>query len=304
MISDVIDFVCRETLLHLRRERLIAIATVSTVAVLFLVLGAIVLFLLNVRLWTERMAQELEVSAYFTREVARADALAASREIAAWPEVQSAVFVPKEEGWKWLQERLAGSVNLRGLDNPLPDKVCVRVRDPELVGEVAEKLEGVDGVQDVVPSAAAQRAPGSFAKGVLRLRRAVTLAGIIVSVLVAVAGIFIVHNTVRLALHARWREIYIMQLVGATRAVVAAPFLLEGAVHGLLGAAGAACLLVPTHMYLRSLSAHSAPFFFLAPDSMLLPFSLYLLLAGAVLGLTGSIASLRRFLRRRPEWHG
>ena len=304
MIWDAISFVFRETALHLRRERLIAIATVSTVGVLLVVLGAIVLFLWDVRLWTNRMTAELEVSAYFARDLPRSEAQQMAQEIAGWPEVQSALFVPKEEGWQWLRKRLANSVSLQGIDNPLPDKVSLRVRKPEFLHDVAEKLENVKGVDDVVPSAASSNAAGSFTRQVVRVKHAVAWAGVLISALVAIAGIFIVHNTIRLALHARWREIYILQLVGATRSLITAPFLLEGAIHGTLGAAIACCFLIPAHMYLHSLSAHSAPFVVLAPDRALLPFGAYLVVAGALLGLTGSAVSIRRFLRRRPQWQG
>jgi len=56
-------------------------------------------------------------------------------------------------------------------------------------------------------------------------------------------------------------------------------------------------------MYLRSVSERSAPFLLLAPDAALLTFGLGLVAAGALLGLTGSAFSVRRYLRRKPEWH-
>jgi cell division protein FtsX len=93
-----------------------------------------------------------------------------------------------------------------------------------------------------------------------------------------------------------------MQLVGGTRSLIAAPFMLEGTIHGLIGSAIACCLLVPAHMYLHDLSARAAPFFQLMPDRALVGFAFGLLLTGALLGLTGSTISIRRFLGRRPGW--
>jgi len=295
MISDEINFIFREAARQMRRERLIAIATISTVAVLLLVLGALVLFYLNLSLWTGRIAQELEVWAYFAKDVPRAEAERTAAQVGQWAEVASAEFVPKEEGMKKLRTYLPGSSALRGLGNPLPDGVRIRVRDPRLVPAVAWRLAGLPGIKDVLPTPLVER--------VIKVKRAITWAGGIIAALVTVAGVFIVHNTVRLALHSRWREIYIMQLVGATRTFVAAPFIVEGLVHGFLGAAAACCLLIPAHMYLRSLSARAAPFFLLMPDRAMLTFGLCLLLTGAFLGLTGSIVSVRRFLLRRPDWH-
>ena len=305
MIWDAVDFVCRETALHLKRERLIGIATISTVGVLLLVLGAIVLFVLDIQLWTGRLIGELQVRAYFASDFPREEVQKAAEQIAKWPEAKSAVFVSKEEGWEDLKRKLASTARLRDdFRDRLPDSVWVRPSDVNLVVALSEKLERLEGVETVNPSSEESKRTGGLTQGLARFKRVVSWAGLVVAVLVVVAGVFIVHNTIRLALHSRWREIYIMQLVGATRATVTAPFLLEGMLQGLIGSALACCMLVPAHMYLRDLSARAAPFFFLLPDSALLSFSLYLLLAGAMLGLTGSALSIRRYLRRRPEWHG
>ncbi len=296
MIFAALDFICRETVLHLKRERLIAIATVSTVAVLLIVLGSIVLLLVDLKTWTGWMTDQLEVYGFFAKDTTREDALKAADPISAWSEVESVTFVTKEEGWERQQRDYPSIARLDdAIDNPLPDAVQLKVRDPEQSARVAKRLEQIPEIEAV-------RWGGSLAQSLVRFNRVVNWTGLVVSLLVAVAGLLIVHNTVRLALHSRRREVYIMQLVGATRALVAAPFLLEGLLHGLLGAALARCLLVPTHMYLRDLAARS--FVPLTPDSALLPFALYLLLAGAVLGFTGSAVSVQRYLRHKPEWHG
>ncbi len=297
MIWDEIEFIFRETALQLRRERLIAIATISTVAVLLILLGAIVLFHLNLRLWTGAISNSLEIRAYFDKELSRMKAVTISDQVAQWPEVEEAKFVTKEEGLKWLRANFPNASTMRGLGNPFSDGIKVKVRDPRAAPSVAKKLKALAGVRNVVPSP-----DDTFVQRVIKVRDIINWAGLVVAFLVAIAGIFIVHNTVRLALHSRWREIYIMQLVGATRSLVAAPFLLEGLFHGLVGSAIACCLLIPAHMYLRDLTVRVAPFFLLMPDRDLVKFGLCLLAAGAFLGFTGSAVSLRRFLRRRPGW--
>jgi cell division transport system permease protein len=300
---NTVDFVCRETVLHLRRERLVAITTISTIAVLMLVLGSLVLLMLDIRSLTHNLRDMLEVRAYFVRGFPREKAEEEAKAVARWPEVRAARFIPKEEGWRWLSRTIVSSGKLRGMDNPLPDGIAAYVKEPELVPRVAAKLEALSGVKDVIPSAAESKQKGGFTYRLIQGKQILTGAGIAVSLLVALAGIFIVHNTIRLALHSRWREIYIMQLIGAGRGVIAAPFLLEGMLHGALGAILASCILLPAHMYLRSLSAKSVPFVVLAPDNILTWFGLGLFAAGTVLGLTGSAFSVRRYLRRKPEWH-
>lgn len=297
MIWNTIDFVCRETALHLRRERLIAITTISTVAVLMLVLGSMLLFLVDARAWTQQIENMLEVNAHFDKDHPRSDTEERLAEVAKWPHVREARLVPKEEGWQWLRSWLATGDSLDDEDNPLGDRIQVFVTEPKFLPEVAAKLEKLKGVKRVFPGSDED----DFAHKIVQLRRIITGSGIVIGVLVALAGVFIVHNTIRLALHSRWREIYIMQLIGTGRGVITAPFLLEGICHGGLGALLACCILIPAHMYLRSLSERS--FVLLAPDSVLLTFGAAVVIAGAVLGLTGSTLSVRRYLRRRPEWH-
>jgi cell division transport system permease protein len=304
MIWTAIDFICRETALHLKRERLIAIATISTTAVLMLVLGVILLFLMDMSTWARRVGDSLEVSAYFQPDLAREEAEKKAEEVSSWPSVAFTEFVTREQSWDELTEGLTGGEVLRRLlDNPLSDCVRVRVHKPEHMGEVALGLEGLDGVLDVVPSSREVEESGGFVHTMVKAKRIITWSSAGLVGLVAIAGVCIIHNTIRLALHSRRREIYIMQLIGATRLLIAAPFLLEGMIHGILGAALACCLLIPAHMYLRHLSARSAPFMSLAPDHALLSFGLALCAAGAILGITGSVFSVRRYMRRKPEWH-
>jgi cell division transport system permease protein len=301
MIWNTIDFVCRETALHLRRERLIAITTISTVAVLMLVLGSMLLLLVDARVWTHQIESMLEVNAHFDKDLPRSETEKRLAEAVEWPHVREARLIPKEEGWQWLRSWLATGDSLGDEDNPLGDRIQVFVTEPQFLPEVAAKLEKLEGVRGVFPGSGEAGEKDSLAHKVVQLRRIITGAGIVIGILVALAGVFIVHNTIRLALHSRWREIYIMQLIGAGQGVIAAPFLLEGICHGAVGAVLACCILIPAHMYLRSLSERS--FVLLAPDSVLLTFGAAVVLAGALLGLTGSALSVRRYLRRKPEWH-
>ncbi len=303
MIWHTISFIWREALLELRRERLIAMTTVSTVAVLLVLLGANLLFVTNLRVWAERASREVVVTAYFQDRLERSEAQRAAQDLATWPDVQSVRFVTREELWQRFSQSFDAD-KLRGLGpSVFQDSVEVKVKRAALVPAVAKRIATRAEVKNVIPSADKPSRAGSLLQSILHFNRVVRGIGLFVAALVAVVGLFVVHNTVRLALHARWREIYIMQLVGATRSLIAAPFLLQGAIQGALGAALAACLLVPGHMYLgAAIIASKRAFLELQPDALLLPFALKLVVGGFVLGLLGSALSLHRALRHRPEW--
>lgn len=303
MFRNTLGFILSETRLYLRRERGTAALTITTVAVLMLVLGALSLFMLDLSAWARGLRDIVEVSAYFQRDVPQERARATVALIEAWPEVRAVKFVSREEGWELLKRTVVSAEKLRNLDNPLPDAVKVFVKDPRQVTTVARKLQGVEGVRDVIPDPNETARKGSFVWTLVQFKRILDYAGYAVAALVALAASFIIHNTIRLALHARWREIYIMQLIGAGRSTIAAPFLLEGMLHGGLGALVAGCLLLPAHMYLRERSAQTLPFIVMAPDAELVPFAAGLIGAGLLLGLLGAGLSVRRYLQRKPEWH-
>ncbi len=303
----MIKFIWKETQLELRREHLIAVSTISTVAVLLLLLGANLLFVLDVRLWAHRAEEEVRIAAYFELDLKRAEAVKIADTVAAWPEVKSAQFVTREERWEEFTKTYTDASQLKGVDaSRLADCVRVQTKSASLVAPVRDRLEGIAGVKNVIPGS--HDVPGSghvarFISDVMHFNRIVGWAALVVALLVALVGMLVVHNTIRLALHARWREIYIMQLVGATRALISAPFLLQGMIHGALGAVLACCLLVPVHLYLGAAILHSdKPFLQLQPATALYAFAVYLVLGGALLGLLGSALSIYKVLRHRPEW--
>jgi cell division transport system permease protein len=113
------------------------------------------------------------------------------------------------------------------------------------------------------------------------------------------AALFIVSNTIKLTLYARRDELEIMALVGATMRFIKIPFMLEGAIQGLLGGLLSLLFLAFSFVFVLSPSLNS---FWLTPADFDLLFltinqQIILTLSGVVLGTLGSLASLRRFVR-------
>ena len=112
------------------------------------------------------------------------------------------------------------------------------------------------------------------------------------------AALLVVANTIRLAVYARRDEIEIMKLVGATDGYVRAPFLLEGALQGLLGAALALGAVEAVRRWLLPPASHAFAFASGAVAPHLLPVHAAALLGiGTLVGLFGSWLAVARFLR-------
>ncbi|NIM07372.1 MAG: hypothetical protein GTN69_09835 [Armatimonadetes bacterium] len=296
------DFIIEEVITNLRRDRLISFATLGVVAVAICVLGGIILFLLNLRLLTEQVAKELKITVYLKRDVSRDRAKSLETEVAAWPRVSSARLITKEEGWEEFKKTHPVGERLEGFPIPWTDAVEVRTQTSADVPAIGEKLAALEEAKDLVPTPEEIGARTGVPQRIIRVRHWMNYGVLLLAGLMALAGFLIIHNTTRLSLFARRREISIMQQVGATPGFVAAPFLLEGAVHGFSGALLACCVLVPVHMYLRALAANSGwALLKLLPDDQLLPIAVALIASGTLLGVAGAWLSLRRFLSRDPE---
>src|SRR5438034_321163 len=162
----------------------------------------------------------------------------AEKDIEAFPEVHSAVYV--SEDWALARAR-AELVEFRDVlqeleRNPLPASIEVKLkpkfRDAEHVNDVADRLRGFGFVDDV-------RFGRDWVEKLDRLRQIAAAVGLVVGAAFAVVAIIIIGTTIRMAVLQRSREIAIMRLVGATDGFIRRPFLLQGAIKGMLGGVAA-----------------------------------------------------------------
>jgi cell division transport system permease protein len=309
---DSVEFILGEAVTDLRRDRVISLSTIGIVAVAILILGAVTLFIFNLSLWTEQLSSELKVTLYLKKDVSRTRAIELRSEIAGWPKVIDVRLIPKEDAWAEFRGNHPVGQRLGKLENPFTDAIEVQTRQTENRKETSEnllatakKMSELKETKNVVPTPEEISSDKGIPQKILRLRFWVHAIALILAIAMGLAAFLIIHNTSRLSLYARRREIYIMQLVGATPTFIAAPFLLEGAVLGFLGALLACCILVPLHMYLRALAADSGwTLLQLLPDSLMLPFALVLVLGAVLFGIAGAFLSLSRFLSKPVEMEG
>ena len=119
----------------------------------------------------------------------------------------------------------------------------------------------------------------------------------LIALLVFIALVFI-NNTIRLAIMARRKEIAIMRLVGASNGFIRGPFLMEGALHAVIGAALAVgCLELLHQLALPKLQESLAFLPISVSNEMFMYIYLILVAAGLVIGLIGSAFAMRRYLK-------
>jgi len=286
----------KQALSSILYNRLIYAISVGTTAISLLIFGAFVLLSVNVKTWIQGWGQALSISVYLkdgiderTREGIRAA-------ISALQGAEIKGFVSKEKALQEMKGMLGSQAGLLdGLTrNPLPASFEVAFRnvdrakfEPKGIREALEKVAGVDEVQYN------EQWLDQF-QGLLYVLK---VAGFAIGGLLCVAVLFIITNTIKLAIYSRRNEIEIFKLVGATDWYVKAPLLIEGALQGLLGALIALAVLLAIHFSLsfKGIQIFGLPlmdFVFLSES-----YALGILSLGLVLGLLGSFIAIGRFFK-------
>ena len=292
LLLRALGYFFTEAFTSLWRSRLVNAVSIGTIAVSLFVLGAFLTVAGNLGDVVSKWTEKIQIIVYL--EPGIEDRVRASLEnrLSEDPAVESLDLVDRAEAldrFKTLFRDLSSLPEDLG-ENPFPASFEVNLRpahqSPQEVERLAAVFGEVPGVQEIQYDLLwIER----LATGV-RLLRAVGafLGGILV-----LAGIFTISNVIRLTVYAREDELDIMRLVGATRAYVKGPFVVEGMLQGGLGGSLAAGLLWLT---LRWLARDLATSELLGRTAFALPtpITLALVLGGMVVGVVGSLVSLRR----------
>lgn len=296
----------RDALRSMTQSGLMSLASMLSVAVSLLVLSVVLLLAVNLEYMASTVEEQVEIKVYLCavqREEAKCNKQELSEQqkqaivdqIKQLPNVKEARYLTRHQALDELKkidptqkEVLAG---FEGEANPLSDEVHVKVVDVEQVKLVADAVRAMNGV-------AKADYGQQLVEKLLIFTNAIRLAGVGLVLLLVVATVLTLSNTIRLSVYARRREISIMKLVGATDWYIRRPFMLEGVFLGVIGSLVASGATAYGYLKLVPRLRDSVSFLPLVqPDAILLNLTLFLLLLGAVLGAVGSLVSLRRFLK-------
>jgi len=284
-----VNLVIREALLAFRRAPLLSSLSVTTIAFSLFVVGLFGLVAVNLQRALREVAERVEIVAYLLPGTPIETITLAERDIEAFPEVQAATYVSEDSA---LARARAELVEFRDVlqeleRNPLPASVEVklkpRYRDVQHVNDVAERLQGFGFVDDV-------RFGRDWVEHLDRLRQTAAGVGLVMGAAFAVVAIIIIGTTIRMAVLQRSREIAIMRLVGATDGFIRRPFLLQGAIKGMLGGLAAIGLSYGAYALINRWLIRAA-FFSTEQAVAIVGF-------GMLIGFFGSAASVGRHLRR------
>ena len=292
-ISSV-GYVVRDGFRNVWRNKVMSVASISTVAISLFLLGVVWLFISNVNHLVTTVESELEINAYIDKAYTRDQGAELMEQVARLPGVALVTFVTKEEALNIMNGRFGADADLEdtvGDSNPLPDLIKVKASDPDLVPGLAQKLENTPGIDTV-------RYGQGTVERLLMTAAWVRSAGLLGLIGISIAAVFLISTSIRLTVHSREEEITIMRLMGATNWYIRWPFLVEGVFIGIFGSLAACGILYYGYTLLALYLTENLNFIpMLTDNEILLSMGSNILIFGGCLGLVGSFLSVFRHLR-------
>jgi cell division transport system permease protein len=299
-------FFIREGLRALRRSAAPSLAAIVTVAVTVLLLGVLIPVLQTTNGKTNEVRDQVGLRIFLTDASTQQDIDALQAKLRAIPHVNQVEFVSKDQALQILSDRLKREnredivAQLPGAHNPLPPSFNVTPDD----------LSNLSGVRAAItpPGPTGQPTPISpiindisdsrdDANKISGATTAIRWVLAVISGLLLIASLLLVGNTIRLSIYARRREVEVMRLVGATNWFIRWPFMVEGLVCGLLGAAIAIGFLFLGKAVIVDPLANNFNLINSGDTIGFANLALVLLCVAMAVSAMGSGLTLRRFLR-------
>ena len=279
----------------MRRNGLMTLASISTVALSLFMLGVFLCGVVNLNNMAASLETQVQLSVYLKDDLTTNQIMETGKAVKSQPHIKELKFVTKDQALQDFKSRLGDDQkqmidSLEGV-NPLPNSYIVTFENPQDVKLAAKELATVPGVesvhygQDVVDE-------------LFKITQIIRIGGIVLIAFLAAATLFIISNTIRLTVFARRKEIAIMKYVGATNGFIRWPFVIEGMLLGCIGGLIAVACTGEFYYFITSEIEQSLAFFPLVPMfPIFYQLAVALLIIGIFIGAIGSAISLRQYMR-------
>lgn len=235
MRPSTIWYTLKQGVKNIKRNWMFSLASIITMAACIFLVGVFYSLVTNVDNIAHKVEQEVPITVFFDEGTTDEQIQEVGNLIQARPEVERVEFESGDQAWQNFKDKyFQGSDAADGFkdDNPLVNSSNYQVylNQIEKQTELVNYIQGLEHVREVNQSEQAANTLGSFNK-------LVSYASIIIIAILLLISIFLISNTVSVGISVRKEEIGIMKYIGATDAFVRAPFVLEGMVLGVIGAA-------------------------------------------------------------------
>ena len=275
---------------------------ISTVAITLFMVGFFLILVYDVQAILSSVKSQVEVAVYLKDNATQEFKDYLESEIKSWEEVSEVVFVSKEQALEKFKQDNEGSDILKEIQgNPLPASFEIRLQSPEKVEQIALRFltkDGtfIDGVDEVIYGQ-------NYVQKLFSITAIAGSIAFLIIIMLLLAAIVLIYNTIRLSIHARRKEIEVMKLVGATNWFVRIPFLFEGFFEGIVGSIIAVIMLffMSNYLLIRGEKAiidtlRVKDLAILGSSNVILYIYVGIIILGGLIGLLSSSFALKRYI--------
>ena len=294
MKINTINYFIVDALKSIKRNITVSFAAMLTVLVTFFFFCTFTLVGLNFNKTIEDVADKIEIKVYLQDDIKLVNQREVEIKLAEQEGVKAVTYESKDEAFTKLKKDLEGNSGmLEGYsleNNPLASSYIVTLEDASYAGDVSKAVEDMTGVESITNQQ-------ELIEKISNVVDFVQILGVVLFFVFIGVSIFLIMNTIKLAVYSRRREVGIMKFVGATDWFIRWPFVIEGMIIGAVGSLLATAILYFIYRGVFGFIASNLLIANLVPVSFVLTTLLGgFLLGGIVVGAIGSIAALRKFL--------
>ena len=276
---------------------------ITTVAITLFIVGFFLIIIYDVQGVLASVKRQVEVAVYLKDNITVELKTYLENEIRSWDEIAEVTYISKEQALEKFKVENAGSEILKEIQgNPLPASFEVKLKSPEKVDQIALRFvtkDGayVEGVDEVIYGQ-------NYVQKIFSITAIAGSIAFLIIIILLIAAVVLIFNTIRLSIHSRRKEIEVMKLVGATNWFVRIPFIFEGFFEGFVGSFISAVLLyfITNYLLIRGEKAladtmHIKDLAILGSGNVMLYIYAGMIITGCLLGVISSAFALKRYVR-------
>ncbi len=292
-----VSYMMRQGVKGLWRNRMMTFASIGSVASALIILGIVFMIILNINNLAETAKGQFDsIQMYLKDDLDQKQIDEIGKVVHKIEGIESVYYISKTEALQDLKKQWGEhGYLLEGLEaNPLPNSYVLKLKDISYSDQVVGQVKKISGLEEV-------KYYKDVVDKLLRITHFIRMTGMIVIVILIGISMFIISNTIKITVAARYREINIMKYVGATNWFVRWPFLIEGMILGFTGSVIALAVIGYSYKSVLDLITEKM---YIMVSSYMIPTPLLVnnlgvifLVLGTGIGALGSIFSMRKFLK-------
>lgn len=300
-----LGYFLKEAFIGFKRNFSTAFGSIITIFLSLLIIGIFLIGGTVVANIVSSVENEVSITAYVADDASESDIASVEQAIKNMDHVANVTFTTKDQALENFRNSMTSNpeiINQLDGQNPLPASINVELSDPQQVEQVANMILANSTFKKICdnptdPSDSLKYGQKTVDR-LFKLINYVRYIGLALIILLIVVSFIFINNTIRLAILARRREISIMRLVGASNGFIRGPFLMEGALHAIIGALFAIGVLELLRQFVLPQIKSSLAWMpiDLTTSTVLIVYG-SMLVAGLLIGLIGSAVAMRRYLK-------